>query len=139
MLELDALDRYGNWVARTFPPGSPEQVTARTADPDRDDLPNFVEYALALLPLSPDAGLAYFADPAAPGTASVFFNLRLTDPAEIRVTAEASSDLANWSSSDVFLTVVADSGGVRTMRATDTRPPGTARHRAIRLRVTGQP
>lgn len=47
---------YNAWAATAFPAGSTASVTAATADPDKDGMPNAIEYLMATSPVSPVRG-----------------------------------------------------------------------------------
>ena len=102
-------------------------ISAETADPDRDNLANLLEYALALHPKQASIS------PVATGQADSYLTItsaKNTAAIDILWTAEVTADLATWQS--VTPTLDNDSN----FAASDFVPSNQVAQRFIRLKIT---
>jgi len=102
-------------------------TSGANADPDGDQLPNLIEYAMNLDPKNP--GIA----PVTSGIESNYLSISATKntaATDITWSAEVSADLANWSPA-VILT-----NTTNTFTARDSVATSTAEKRMLRLRIT---
>ncbi|MDG2122700.1 MAG: hypothetical protein P8J87_03320, partial [Verrucomicrobiales bacterium] len=120
IVEFDVLDSYATWVARTLP-GVPPAFAAPGFDLDTDGLSNLLEYTLGLSPIFPDTH-PFSALSHSPGTVSTTYRQRYIDNAEVDLAFQSSPDLKDWIPAAMTITVVADDGRTRTIRATNTLP-----------------
>jgi hypothetical protein len=93
---------YQTWLAQHFPDLNAPDAQP-TADPDKDSLPNFLEYALTALPRSPDANQASSRLPVpvklATGQAGIDLAQRNTLPGDVVWAVEYSTTLTgSWTS-----------------------------------------
>ncbi len=92
---------YSAWSAFSSAQHADPTISGPAADPDGDGLPNLVEYALGLDPLSPDSGGGSPAlaldDATAGGPWLRFTFLRDTRAADVTARVQSSPDLAAWS------------------------------------------
>lgn len=117
------------WRFGAFSPGelSDPQISADSADPDRDSIANLLEYALNLPPKTPNASVA------SPGESGGYLSLALAknpNASDLSWTAEVTSDLATWTAA----TIVTNSA--THFEARDTVAKSSAERRMIRLKVT---
>ena len=110
---------FANWQSDTF---TPEQISSGeadpTADPDKDSLPNLIEYALGTSPLTPTAPLTATSD-------GEFLTLTFDHPLEItdiNYGAQLSNLLNDWS--PLALEVIGETNTTRTLRARTPIPAG---------------
>lgn len=120
---------FTNWQSDTF---TPEQISSGeanpTADPDKDSLPNLVEYALGTSPLTPTPPLTATSD-------GEFLTLTFDHPLEItdiNYGAQLSNILSDWS--PLALEVIGETNTTRTLRAR-TPIPADADSLFIRLKL----
>ena len=102
-------------------------ISSETADPDRDNLANLLEYALALHPKQASIS------PVTTGQADGYLTIasaKNTAAIDILWTAEVTADLATWQS--VVPTLDTDSN----FAASDFVPSNQAAQRFIRLKIT---
>nr|MCU0781804.1 hypothetical protein [Akkermansiaceae bacterium] len=122
-------DPYAAWTAGIDWQG---EDSGPLADPERDGLPNLLEFALGGDPLVPDTGIAPRPWLAADGRLAITF-WRRADPALHYQVEAAASPAGPW------LTVWASTGPANTagpVTVADVPPPGTPPARFLRLRVT---
>lgn len=127
-----AVSPYQVWRASSFAGQTSPEVTGPNADPDKDFIPNLLEYALGLNPLGFDA-LAF-----SPQLQSGLFTIsypKKVSAAEITLQAQWSDDLSAWSDSGVVYETSAETGGIQTIRA--TAPSGGTGRRFMRVRAIG--
>ena len=89
----------GEWRMTNFGADAPnDTIAGPVADPDGDGLVNFVEYALALDPTAPSAGLAPLASlvPVGAETYGAITFTRATMATDVSITVELSPDLTSW-------------------------------------------
>jgi hypothetical protein len=103
-----------------------------TGDPDGDTIPNLLEYALDLDPLTSDAaGLPRV------GREGNFITLtytKVTTATDIDYAVEQSTDLASWATANTQDEIVSTVGNVQTIKA--KIDIGTAAQLFVRLRIT---
>ena len=134
---------FAAWKTGNFTPaelGLPA-ISGANADPDRDSLPNLIEYAMGALPhVSDSAGLIVsgVTTVSAAGYLSVTYT-RLKAAGDATFAVEVSGDLVSWQSGPQFTSFVSrlDLGSTERITWRDNTPiSGTAR-RFIRVRVNG--
>jgi hypothetical protein len=104
-------------------------ISGPTADPDGDDLPNLLEYALARDPLAPESEPHVRITNIAPSLAIEFLRAR----SDLTYTVEASSDLATW---EVIATNPGAVSATVPVTVTDPVPASpTTLRRFLRLHV----
>lgn len=130
------LDTFGTWAAAQF---TPEQLADATvsgpqADPDGDGLVNLVEYALGLVPLTPDSGsvLAITQD----ATSWVVTYTRPANRTDLIYTVETSVDLAGWNTNNVTHTRLSTSTDGNTQTWQATLPLAAHPNALFRLKIT---
>jgi hypothetical protein len=88
---------YGEWVARFFRLNAPPGETARTADPDGDDLNNFGEYAFGTPPRFGSTPIVEALTVIEAGTQYLALRfLRRLAAADVTYRVEYSTDLVTW-------------------------------------------
>ena len=129
-----ALTPFEQWLEDRFGPGADPALTAPTADPDDDGLPNLLQYALGGLPAQQhQPGLAPVAGrDSSTGVLTLAFT-RIADPG-LRYIVEATGDLAApvWTPL-LDTTGPQNTAGVVTVHDTVAPAPGVKRF--MRLRV----
>lgn len=103
------------------------QTSGETADPDRDDLANLIEYALGLEPKIPDAS------PITAATSSghlAFLIAKNPAATDISWSAEVSDDLTHWQPAFI------ETNDATTFAARDTVLINAATQRFIRLKIS---
>lgn len=101
-------------------------------DPDKDGVPNLLEYALNLSPTTTTPLAQRIVNDL---DSNQYLRLTITknpNATDVLYSVEVSSDLTNWSTSEV-ITVQSTS---TTLQVRDTQPTTTANRRFMRLRVT---
>lgn len=128
------------WRIANFGAATAAGAAADTADPDGDGLPNLVEYALGTNPQSHDSPAAkpqqsLISDLGADYLALTFHRRRNAD---IRTTAEVSSDLAIWSTATVQVGVPLPTADPAFEQVTvrDSLPHASGSQRFMRLRIS---
>ncbi|HEX5789556.1 MAG TPA: hypothetical protein VFY13_00315 [Luteolibacter sp.] len=117
------------WRFNAFTPGelSDPQVSGDSADPDRDSIANLLEYALGLLPKTPNPSVV------APGENGGYLSLALTknpNASDLSWAAEVTSDLTDWTPATILTNTATH------FEARDTVAKSSAERRMIRLKVT---
>lgn len=120
------------WLASQFGANANNPAIAGlTADPDGDGIPNALERALGLLPLTPSNA------PQATNSTG-FLTLEYFEPtgnSDLAITVKGSNDLINWSEADITeIERVPVAGGFR-VKVQDFVPFGSTAHRYLRLEV----
>jgi hypothetical protein len=135
---------YDDWIAQFFPEiGNDYSQTG--SDPDGDGMVNLVEFALGTTPTI--FGTNYFSE-TEPGLpigeilnvgGTNFLSLRARRPMNrggILYRAEASSDLANWSTILQSAATITNSDGTEMISFRDTIPVGENSARFMRLKIS---
>jgi beta-glucanase (GH16 family)/regulation of enolase protein 1 (concanavalin A-like superfamily) len=125
---------FADWQQLNWPGQSNPAIIGPDADPDRDGLRNFLEWALHLNPAA--------SDPFAPNLAhkgavlDFTYTRRKTAPGEATFTVEWSDTLApgSWSNAGVTEEILNSNATLQTVKA--SMPVPGAAQRFIRLRVT---
>ncbi len=127
-------ENYDDWALRLLP-GPVPLDRLRTADPDRDGLLNFMEYALGTHPGRNDAGAAWTLS-TADGFLSLDYRRNPTAVAGIQIIPQIADDLNAWdeSESGTVHGVIDTTGGVETWRARDVQPIIPGQRRYLRLK-----
>jgi hypothetical protein len=108
-------------------------IAGDLADPDGDGLPNLLEYALGLDPLTPDtAGLPQEA--VASGFLTLIYTRPSPPPVDISYDGQVCDDLASWTS-NVTEQVTDNGNSTATVTLSDTVAVNAATKRFIRLDV----
>jgi hypothetical protein len=117
-------------------------IAGDLADPDKDGIPNLLEYALNSDPRAPSSSTLPVASSAIDSADSkphllltASLNALATD---ITVFAEVSSDLVTWNSGPTFTEIASDTpnGSMHTVVFRDLTPLSSGVRRFIRLKVT---
>jgi hypothetical protein len=127
-------DSYDAWAVRFLGSADPN-VTGADRDPDRDGIPNLIEFALGMNPaVSSQQGLP---QPSVEGGV-----LSITYPrypgAGLTYIAEVSDDLVTWNSGSVVESRIGTEGATEIWKASDTRPVDGHSRRYLRVRVVLQ-
>jgi hypothetical protein len=118
-----------SWRVTHFDSAINSGIGADLADPDADTFPNFLEFALGTLPLSPDSASQVRLTASNPALTLTFFRARPST--EVTYEVQASTDLLNWS------TIATNPGSVGSEVSVTT--PATlpaSGSRFLHLRVT---
>lgn len=121
--------RLANFGGMASDPGT----AGNFADPDRDGLPNLVEYALGLPPLSPSPLPA-----PVPGNGAL--TLTWSSPlsaTDIQILPEWSGDLAQWQPADSQVEVTGGTDGLRHFRLVLPAAPDGPRFVRLRVSLSG--
>ncbi|MDG2125832.1 MAG: hypothetical protein P8J87_19180, partial [Verrucomicrobiales bacterium] len=126
---------FDTWALDVFGTDNP-LVASPTADPEADNIPNILEYALGLDPLDTDPDKL----PKPTGNPLVFeveFT-RNTDATDVELVAEISFDGLTWFSGSAFTTetVIRTDNGIQTIRVRSLTPTANAHRQLIRLSAT---
>jgi hypothetical protein len=114
------------WRVEHFGSSPSAALSAHTADPDGDGLPNLLEYALARDPLVPDSNPPLLTSTSPFNLSVSFYRLR----ADLVYTVEASSDLLTWTP------IATDPGTISPTVPVVVSDPTPGPRRFLRLRVT---
>lgn len=96
---------FSQWQATSFPPESPNEERASTADPDQDGLINYAEFSLGLDPVSPNT--PNMTCSVLGGRVAISFEIAANDRPGITYALESSASLA----ATQWQTVAVSSGG----------------------------
>jgi hypothetical protein len=94
---------YEDWIARAFPDSSDPAIIARTADPDGDTQPNFLEFAFGLDPTQPELSPLHIEQTS--GGAIRLTHPRRLDRTRLQYHVLTSSNLHDWQPADAALTL----------------------------------
>ncbi len=123
---------YDSWRLAQFGAESGNPVVAgELADPDRDGVANLLEYAFATDPRRA-GGAAMTAADVDEGLLAVDYRINL-DATDVVAAVQWSADLGTWSDAPATVTVLGESGRVRTVRAT---VPADGVRRFLRVKVS---
>jgi len=127
---------YADWQAAEFPGVTDTTMTGAAADPDRDGMSNFLEFALASSPKSP----GFVNATVAAGTGILDYTYtRRKNAAGMTYVVEWSDSLAagSWSEIGVTQIVVTPDSDllVQTVKASVPVPPGSKRFVRLRVRM----
>jgi len=119
---------YVGWHLDKFGSETSQEITGMQADPDRDGLPNLLEYAMGLPPLTRDA--PNFAPAYAANRVSITYtrNLAATD---VPLTVQWTDSFQSWRTDGVTHETVSESNGIRVIRS--SAPVGAVSQRFMRL------
>ncbi len=126
MIEDKPFDAW-RFARFTAPELANPALSGETADPDRDQLANLIEYALGLEPKTPDTSPVGMTNS---GGYLALATAKNPEAADITWAAQVTADLENWSPA-VVLTNTPD-----TFEARDTVLKSAADKRLIRLKIT---
>lgn len=131
LLTVAATSGIPTWRQTHFGSTANSGDGANNADPDKDGLPNLVEYLMDTVPVSSASSRAILTGPEA---GNLFLQYSRSKAAANDVTAvvEASADLLSWSSTGVPEQTVSDDGTTQVIKASIAR---TLPARFLRLRV----
>jgi hypothetical protein len=123
---------YDSWRVAQFGAEAGNPVVAgELADPDRDGVVNLLEYAFASDPRVA-GGAAVTAGEVEEGLLAVDYRINL-DATDVVAAVQWSADLGTWSDAPATVTVLGESGRVRTVRAT---VPADGVRRFLRVKVS---
>ena len=123
---------YDSWRLAQFGAEAGNPVVAgELADPDGDGVANLLEYAFATEPRRA-GGAAVTAGEVDEGLLAVDYRINL-DATDVVAAVQWSEDLGTWSDAPATVTVLGESGRVRTVRAT---VPADGVRRFLRVKVT---
>ena len=139
MTVLVVRGQYAAWRQQQFNPSdlASPGISGDYADPDRDGIPNLMEYALGLSPNTPSpAGLPLVGMQAVGGKTYLTLTFtKLRALADIGYTVQVSSDLQTWNSGASY-TVRMDNGATDQAIYRDLTAIQDSSRRFIRLMVT---
>ena len=118
------------WRLAHFGTSASAGTAADLADPDGDNLPNLLEYALGGNPLSPGDRIMPVIGRDGSNHATLTFN-RIADP-NLKYSVQATSDLLDWST---FWTSTGQDNTAGSVSITDPEPVSSHARRYLRLRV----
>jgi hypothetical protein len=141
---IETLARYALWQQNNFTTTelADSGVSADTADPDADGLPNLIEYAFGANPraASPDAlPVAGISTDGTDGSTHLTLTVRLDAAAsDITPVVEVSSDLQTWQSGDACTEILSDTtaAGVRTLVVRDRAAVDGQAKAFMRLKIS---
>jgi CubicO group peptidase (beta-lactamase class C family) len=140
---FDAAFSLEAWRFRKFTSAelADSTISGDGADPDHDQLPNLVEYALALNPRVFDAAMRpRGAIQTINGQSFLTMTFRHRFLAhEVAYVVEVSNDLMQWTTTTQQVGTVLGSDGIQTVTFRDLQPTPGAATRFMRLRVTRLP
>jgi PKD repeat protein len=115
---------------------SDPMISSPNADPDRDGIPNLLEYAFGLEPKIPNTNAAPVG-----AITNGYFTLTYSQfkaATDLTFTAETSNDLLTWNSGPAYFTTVQtiDKGPTDTVTVRQTSPVSAASESFVRLKVS---
>ncbi|MBC8010799.1 MAG: hypothetical protein H7067_11970 [Burkholderiales bacterium] len=131
---------YATWRAEVFnaSQASLPAFSGMSADPDRDGVPNLLEYTFDLDPLVPNpAGLpvASVVDVGGADYLAVAYT-RSKFASDLTYAVESSGDLNTWTSATPVVVSVTDHGDTETVLVRDSVATGGDARRFLRVRMT---
>ena len=130
------LQTFGQWATAAFPGETSAIVISASADPDRDGLPNLVEYRLGTSPSANTVGGLIGA--VLDGAGNIAFTYRMSkNLTSATAQVQYSTDLLGWTDNAAPPTVVSDQGDYYIMRS--IVPTGGEPRLSIRLAVSTTP
>lgn len=133
-VSLTVTNTFTAWLAGRFTSLELQDLnfSGPLADPDGDSLPNLIEYALDLAPLTPNASDALSVQAADGNWICIYTRPR--DRNDLSYVVEASTDLVTWTTAGVTHQLASSTAGTETWRA--TYPLDSASLIFFRLRIT---
>ncbi|CAN5436816.1 hypothetical protein BH23VER1_BH23VER1_31570 [soil metagenome] len=128
---------FDGWLNSRFTPAeiADPSISGHLADPDRDGIPNLIEYALGLDPRAPDASQLPTATLNASGQLE-FAVRQLPKALDLSYSPVVSSDLATWTPMASIVGAPTPNGdGTETVTYADTAAPDGSPRRFVRLEV----
>jgi hypothetical protein len=130
---------FDTWVGGQFPGQSDAAIVGPGADPDKDGIPNFVEYAFGLNPNSPNPStqlLKAALDPAKPGQAVLeYVRPKGLSGVGVNYLLRVSDSLSSWTPLTASEEVTDLGNGTEKVVIRDTVPAGGQSSRFIILSV----
>ncbi|MBK1882913.1 hypothetical protein JIN85_10830 [Luteolibacter pohnpeiensis] len=123
---------FAAWQQSQFADETDESIIGQLADPDHDQIPNLLEYALGTDP-------AVANPPLEPGVDEATLSLTYTqnaDATDISLKAQWSDDLQTWSDVGVIYETLSEQAQTQTIRATVAI--GSGGHRFLRLQAVSE-
>ena len=124
-----------SWRLGYFGTIGSEDLAIDSGDPDRDGVPNLVEFALGGAPLAPDASAPLLSTAEVSGHDRLTLSFTPKETAGLRFIIEASPDLSDWTS-QTDVTAALTEGAPFTH--TDSADINSTTRRFLRLRVETQ-
>ena len=125
---------FDSWVASNFPGVVDSNVVGVGADPDRDAIPNFVEFAFGLNPANRDSAFTPLKAKLAPGSRVLEFTRR-KGLAGVTYQLLVSDDLKTWSAFNATPEITDVGGGQEKVVVRDTTALGANRNRFVLLTI----
>ena len=130
-------DSFASWVATNFPGVTDPAIIGPGADPDKDGIPNLVEFAFGLNPAAADPAFAPLKaklDPTDPNKRTLEF-IRPKGLSGISYLLKVSDALPNWSPLSATPVINDLGGGLEQVVVTDTTPLSAKGMRFVLLSV----
>ncbi len=127
---------FEDWKSGTFDPDDlgNEAIVGTLADPDQDGIPNLLEFARSLDPLSPDISMGTVPEVTTEGDFLTITFSRVSNLTDVRYALEVSDDLVNWEIVDLVGRILVVDNSVQTVEV--RLPTESATRKFIRLKVT---